>query len=123
MYEQPKRAKLVELLNDEMGILPGYEVIAHHYLTMLCEQTKETSTVVSRKYAHPRKYVHPPFSRQVVAKGHLLLESTPTLLGKHLNSSGRSTVKEVGLRMAIYRGTICNEFHYVVCHCIISCVY
>ena len=48
MYEQPKRAKLVELLNDEMGILPGYEVIAYHYLTMLCEQTKETSTVVSR---------------------------------------------------------------------------
>ena len=31
----------------------------------------------------------------------LLLESTPTILtqtGKHLNSSGRSTVKEVGLR-------------------------
>ena len=48
-----------------------------------------------------RKYAHPPFSRQVVVKGHLLLESTPTLLartGKHLNSSGRSTVNEVGLR-------------------------
>ena len=39
-------------------------------------------TVVSRKYAHPRKYTHPPFSRQVVAKGHLLLESTSTLLAR-----------------------------------------
>ena len=34
-------------------------------------------TVVSRKYGRP-----PPFSRQVVAKGHLLLESTPTLLAQ-----------------------------------------
>ena len=39
-------------------------------------------TVVSRKYAHPRKYTHPPLLRQVVAKGHLLLESTPTLLAR-----------------------------------------
>jgi len=37
-----------------------------------------TSTVVSRKYAHPRKYAHSPFLLQDIAKGHLLLKSTPT---------------------------------------------
>ena len=30
------------------------------------------------KIRPPRKYTHPPFSLQVIAKGHLLLESTPT---------------------------------------------
>jgi len=30
------------------------------------------------KYAHQRKYVHPPFSLQVIAKGHLLLERMST---------------------------------------------
>ena len=39
-----------------------------------------TSTVASRKYAHLRKYAYPPFSLKVIAKGHLLLESTPTQL-------------------------------------------
>jgi len=35
-------------------------------------------TVASWKYAHLRKYAHPPFSMKVIAKGHLLLESIPT---------------------------------------------
>ena len=35
-------------------------------------------TVVSQKYTHPRKYAHPPFLLQVIAKSHLLLKSTPT---------------------------------------------
>ena len=30
------------------------------------------------KSAHLRKYAHPPFSLKVIAKGHLLLKSTPT---------------------------------------------
>ena len=35
-------------------------------------------TVASRKYAHLRKYAHHLFLLKVIAKGHLLLESTPT---------------------------------------------
>ena len=58
----------------------------------------------SRKYIHPWKYTHPPpfFQRQVVAKGHLLLETTPTLFaqtGKHLNSCQRGGTMK--WRMAI----------------------
>ena len=40
-------------------------------------------TVVSRKYAHPQKYAHPPFLRQVVAKGDLLQVVT-LLVGEKL---------------------------------------
>ena len=46
-----------------------------------------TSTVDSLKYAHPRKYTHPPFLLKVIAKGHLLLEIMPTQQTKTICSS------------------------------------
>ena len=47
-----------------------------------------SSTVASRKHAHPRKYTHPSF--WLKAKGHLLLESTPTQQTKMVCSSMQS---------------------------------
>jgi len=44
------------------------------------------STVASQKYAHPRKYAHPPLSLKVIAR----LESTPTQQTKIISSSMHS---------------------------------
>ena len=57
------------------------------YEMLLLEQC---STVASRKYAHPQKYTNPPFLLKVIAKGHLLLESTPTQQTKIICSSMHS---------------------------------
>ena len=46
-----------------------------------CEFTQNVYTVASQKYAHP------PFPLKVIAKGHLLLESTPTQQNKIICSS------------------------------------
>ena len=77
---------------NRQAIASGYWVqfvsvvseISYPKLTPLTNSTKPLPIHVPVS----QKYTHPPFSWQVVAKGHLLLESTPTLLartGKHLN--------------------------------------
>ena len=53
-------------------------------------QSEEAYTIASQEYAHPRNYAHPPFSLEVVAKCHLLLESTLTQQTKIICSSMQS---------------------------------
>ena len=48
------------------------------------------SKICPRKYTHPRKYAQPRFLLKVIAKGHLLLESTPTQQTKIICSSMHS---------------------------------
>ena len=44
-------------------------------------------TIVFQINVHPQKYAHPPFSLQVIAKGHSLLKSTPTQQTKTTGSN------------------------------------
>ena len=72
-----KTAHAIMELQGKISIIPS--------ATRSCDQPAfilRAITVVSQKYAHPQKYTHPPFLLQVTAKGHLLLESTPTQQAK-----------------------------------------
>ena len=42
-------------------------------------QCNRSRTIISRKYAHPQKYAHPPFLTEVVAKGAFLSKVRPPI--------------------------------------------